>query len=303
MNARVTAIFVTYNSQRTIGEALNAARAAHEQGMLDCIVVDNQSGDGTAALVEEAHPWVKLIRSPENLGYGRGLNLGLQHTDTEYILFMNPDAVLEAGELAKLIEFMEVHPSAGLVAPAIVEADGVIQGAGGLLTPWDIVARAAGWSRPHHRQRQIHPGQEPFQTQWLCGAIMLARLQTLKEIGGFDPRFFLYFEETDLCRRISQHGLELWAVGKAIARHVGGHSTKACGTRMFEGCIGEHYFRSRFYFFAKHYGLAAAAFAELAELVILAIRDSVRWVARNSRGDFARRVRQPILRLPRRWES
>jgi hypothetical protein len=291
--ASTTVVFVSYNSAQRIGDALRAAKASHDAGVLDCIVVDNASADGTVDLVKREHPWVTLIESSVNVGYGRGLNLGLARCQTPYVLFMNPDAVLPTEALQTLVAFLEAHSKAGMVAPAIIEGE-MLQEAGVLPTPWRILAQSIGLGRNVARQRPIIPHEPPFRTDWLCGAIMLTRTELMRELNGFDPRFFLYFEETDLCRRILGRGLELWAVGDAVAHHVGGASARTLGPKIVRGCIPEYYYPSRFYYFVKHHGWFAAACAEIAEFVSLSIS---RLVGKDIEG-LKNRLRAPLLRMP-----
>jgi GT2 family glycosyltransferase len=183
----------------------------------------------------------------------------------------------------------------GLVAPAIQEGEHV-QEAGALTTPATILRQALGLRL--RERRRIRPGEAPFATDWLCGALLLGRTGQLRELGGFDPRFFLYFEETDLCRRMLRRGLELWAVGEAVAVHEGGGSTARSRVDLVGGCIPEHFFRSRYYYLVKHWSRLIAVPTELAELTVL----GVRWVLRRLRGrhvdDLRVRLRRPILRLP-----
>jgi GT2 family glycosyltransferase len=301
-----TAIIVTYNSAKTVHAALDTLRRAHNDGLLSkVIVVDNVSADGTADLVTRDHPWVTLLRSPSNLGYGRGLNLGLRHVDTPYVLFMNPDSELPPEALVKLVTFMESHPNAGMCAPAMLFGDGeqkTFQAAGALPGPLDVVLRGAGFVGNHRNRRPIVPDEPPFRTDWLCGAMMLTRTALMREIGAFDPRYFLYFEETDLCRRVLDHGRELWAVGEAVTTHVGGASAKGTDRPLYNGCISEHFFRSRYYYLAKHHGRLPAIFAELGEVMALAAA----CVLRPKRERFLRlsnRLKSPILRMPDPWRE
>ncbi len=200
--ASVTAIVVAYNSADTIDAALGSVRKAHEVGFLECFVVDNASTDGTVATVTGAHPWATLLQSGGNLGYGRGCNLALRHIRTPYVLLMNADAMIGPGDVLTLLRFLEKHPRVGVAAPALIETDGSLQGTRALPTPLRILAQAAGANGGRPAQRPIPPGSRPFEAEWLCGAVLLADRALLEELGGFDPRFFLYFEETDLCRRV-----------------------------------------------------------------------------------------------------
>jgi len=298
VSAEVTAIIVTYNSEDDVGAALAPLRELHDAGKLDCVVVDNRSRDGTAELIRREHPWTKLVESEENLGYGRGLNIGLSLASTPFVLFMNPDLVIGAADVLMLVRFLQAHPDAGVVAPSILEGDGSIQHAGTLPSPLRIIASAAGVAvRP---QRPILHGEAAFRTDWLCGAALVARTGLMKELGGFDPRFFLYFEETDLCRRVLARGYELWALGQASAFHVGSASAKKSGQAMFASCIAQHFFQSRFYYLRKFYGWPAAAITEIAEMALLAIRSLLhRARGRPDQTGFKERLAGPFLSLPR----
>jgi GT2 family glycosyltransferase len=118
---------------------------------------------------------------------------------------------------------------------------------------------------------------------------MLLRREVFQRLGGFDPRFFLYFEETDLLRRMRDAGFEVWAVSPALALHAGHSSASKTTVPMVNGCIAEHYFRSRFYYLRKHHGLAAATAAELGELALLSL------------GHLWRRVQGRQSQPPARW--
>src|SRR5687768_169670 len=92
----VTVVMVTYSSSRVIGESLSPLRIPHQNGLIRCVVVDNASPDGTADRISQDYPWVELVRSPGNLGYGRGCNLGFERVRTPYVMFMNPDVIIGA---------------------------------------------------------------------------------------------------------------------------------------------------------------------------------------------------------------
>jgi N-acetylglucosaminyl-diphospho-decaprenol L-rhamnosyltransferase len=266
------------------------------------VVTDNDSGDGTAEYVREHFPWVKLVPAGGNLGFGRGCNLGFECVGTRYTLFLNPDATLTQNALETLLDFMESRPRVGMCAPAIREADGTMQVAGVLPTPAGIVRDAIGLGG-YPAMREIQIGDEPFRTNWLCGAILLVRSEVFRALKGFDPRFFLYFDETDLCRRFMDEGFELWAVGAALAEHECAASTNELGMPMVHQCISEHYYRSRYYYLTKHHGLLSASLAELGSVALLGARSLVkRGLGRTDGGAFRERLAAPILRLPDRVE-
>lgn len=280
-------MIVTYRSRSSIAAALAPLEHAVQHNTIECIIVDNASGDGTADFIATHYPWVRLIRSPENLGFGRGCNAGFAAATSDYVLFLNPDAVIQPAAIQALVDVLASNPKAAAVGPATLvgaasdaigmeatSADGgaSLQMAGMLPTPWSLIASALNRPNALPARRAIIPGEAPFQTNWICGAIMMFRAEAFRALGGFDPRFFLYFEETDLCLRATRAGYELWAAGTASARHVCGVSARASGEMMESGCIAEHFYRSRAYYLAKNFGRAAATGTEAALRAVLAVR-------------------------------
>jgi len=295
---RVTAIVVTYRSRTVISAALASVAPAHTQGLLDCVVVDNASDDCTVEHVRTNHPWVTVIANAVNGGFAHGCNQGIASTHSPYVLLLNPDAVLRLPDLMCLLTFMDRNPRSGMVAPAIRTPTGVLQHAGGVPTPLHLLVQALrpGWLPPN--RTTIQPGGAPFRTDWLCGAVLLLRRSMLEQVGNFDPRFFLYFEETDLCRRAVARGWELWAVGRSVAKHACHSSARTTRRPLVNGCIAEHYFRSRFRYLAKHYGIVSAGMTEFAELVITSLRSLARVLLRRDIGSYRKRMRALFWGLP-----
>ena len=298
----VTAVLVTYRSAGVVGAALEALRPAQADGALGVIVVDNDSPDGTADRVAAEHPWATLVRSGGNLGYGRGCNLGFSRVASPYVLFMNPDVVITPAAIEALRAFLAARPRAGAAAPATRLAGSAWQHAGGLTTPWSVLARAAGGRVP---VRTVSGGQPALRADWLCGAVFLMPSALFRELGGFDPRFFLYFEETDLCRRIRAAGRELWLVGDAEAAHRRGDSARQVDPSLAEGeCLPAHFYPSRYYYLVKHFGRVAAALAEGGELAAYGAKDLLRALRRDRRESLlGRRLKAPVFACPPAWSG
>ena len=305
---KVTALIVTYQSLETIGHTLDAFYPAFDSGYASCVVVDNASSDGTADYVAERYPWVKLIRSSENLGFGRGNNLGFRSVETPYLLFLNPDASIGLDGLKVLVEFLDSHPKVGIAGPSTWAIDMGYQSAGNLLTPMRLIRASLGFgTRREVGDRVIEPGGEPFQTTWICGAVFMIRSSLFRELGGFDPRYFLYYEETDLCLRTLRKGYEIWAVGKASSEHHCGISAGQSGGEMASdtrgSIVSKHFFESRYYYMRKNFGWFSATAAELVSPVM----DWLRW-QRNTllkRGEAQRMKppRRPIMQLPKQVDE
>lgn len=295
---QLTVVIVSYQSRDTIGATLDALRESYDAGLADAVVIDNASPDGTADFVATHFPWTTLVRNHNNVGFGRGCNQGFKCVATPYVLLLNPDAVIDLKALTVLVGFMISTPRTGICGPAVKETSGALQPAGGLPNPWKIMLRPLlpGWASSG--QRHVVPGEAPAATDWVCGSVMLLRWKMIEEIGRFDPRFFLYFEETDLCYRAQRSGWEIWTVGEAVAGHVNAASAKTTKADMMWGTISEHYFKSRFYYLSKHFGRPAAVMAELGELFFMFMRAGVNLARGRSSRSLGPRLRAPILKLP-----
>src|SRR5262249_31269016 len=145
--------------------------------------------------------------------------------------------------------------------------------------------------------RRIEPGAAPYRANWIAGAVVLMRRTMLEDVGLFDPRYFLYFEETDLWLRAQRAGWELWAVGEAFATHSRGASARSENTLLYHGCIAEHYFKSRFYYLVRHFGRPTAAATEVLELLVMAARGGVAMLRGVMPHSFMVRLRAPMLQM------
>jgi len=299
----VTAVMVTYHSATTVSAALDAMKRCHDAGLAECVVVDNGSTDDTAELLQPHASWARVILTGKNNGFGRGCNVGLEHADTPYTLFINPDAMIEPEALRTLVDHLEQHPQVGIVGPATITGDGTgpqpYQRTGPRQTPLSIVMAAMPvlWEKTAKRYVPIIPGSEPFRTGWVCGAEFLTRTSLMKQLKGFDPRFFLYWEETDVCRRADDLGFQTWAVGRATASHIGGVSSADDDTRV-DGCIARYYYQSRLYYMSKHHGWLPAVAAELGELLLLGALTSVDLLRGRGTSRIRARMNGPLLTLP-----
>ena len=295
----ITAIIVTYQSARTIGDALAAARRCHDAGLLDLVVVDNASRDATPAILAREAGWARVLLEPTNHGFGRGCNLGLAHAKSPYTLFLNPDAAIEPAALRTMLEFMQQRPGAGVVGPATLCGNRdhpELQPTGPYPTPRSVVRDAAPLLRRRSSATTIVPGAPPMRTGWVCGAVLMIRSSLVRQLGGFDPRFFLYWEEIDLCRRAEKAGYGNWVLGTAVAHHVVGASSS--GVRRVGSAVAKHYYQSRYYYMAKHHGWLAATAAEVGEFVLLSLGSALDALRGRGLERLRPRLQAALLSLP-----
>lgn len=228
---------------------------------IEIIVVDNASADGSVAMLRDEFPAVRVIANAENVGFGAANNQGLGESSGKYVLFLNPDTEVKPGAIQLLLTFIDQRPRAGCVGPRLLNPDGSTQPSrrsfprlATFLVESTVLQRylsgLASLGRFYHL---LEPEDQPQQVDWLVGACLLVRRAALDEVGAFDERFFMYSEEMDLCYRLRQAGWEVWFVPEAeIVHHEGASSRQD----LFRRNVNFH--ESRYRFFEKHHGLAAA---------------------------------------------
>jgi GT2 family glycosyltransferase len=199
------------------------------------VVVDNASSDGSASIAGE-FPQATLVRNAENVGFGRAVNQALAVARAPLVLLMNPDCRLEAGAIDTLRRELGRHPGCAIVGPRILDPDGAEQGSArgdpdmftGLFGRSAALRRwfpSLGISERNVVPSSLVPAGESRAVDWLSGACMLARSAALGDVGGFDERYFLYWEDADLCRRLRRAGHHVRYVPSAVAVHRVGHSS------------------------------------------------------------------------------
>ncbi|HEX8004634.1 MAG TPA: glycosyltransferase family 2 protein [Mycobacteriales bacterium] len=221
MLSRVGVVTVTYASAPTIAACLTALPT---EALGAVVVVDNSSPDDTVAVVESlALPGVTLVHRP-NLGFGAGNNAGVAALPpvVEHVLFLNPDAVIAPADIERLAAYLDAHPSVAMAGPRLYKSGAPIHSAGRWPTPLTeikpLLPRLLGRRLTDRRLDPAYDVTGPVAT--VEGACMMARRAALEAVGGFDQRFFLFFEELDLARRFAAKGWAVHLVAEASAEHL-----------------------------------------------------------------------------------
>jgi len=257
-NARpaLSICIVTWNTREMLDDCLRSIAEAPDAVSREVIVVDNASADGTAAMIRERHPQVTLIENAENLGYAAANNQALERAVAPLKLLLNPDIIVHRGSLDSLVTLMQRRPQAGAVAPRLLFPDGKVQAScRAFPTPDTVLYEALGLSRlfPHSQRfgkyRMTWWGYDEERTveQPMASALLL-RQRALDEIGLMDEDFPIFFNDVDLCKRLSEAGWEIWFTPAATMTHFGGAST----SQVQQAMIAESH-RSFLRFYAKHY--------------------------------------------------
>jgi len=258
----LSVIVVNYNAGGFLEQCLGSIRRVAGGAMPEVLVVDNASSDGSLDAVA-GFPEVRLIRNERNLGFARAANQGIEASTRRYLLLLNPDTVVGPGTLEILVAFADAHRDAAVVGPRLLNPDGslqpsayrfptLFQAAGAVFALKRIVpvrllrARLGGWLGRYFGQ--LDPHARVRVVDYVTGACMLIRREVVTQIGGFDPRFFLYFEDKDFCWRVRRAG---WGVyftpAVEVVHHLGQSSRTVPGPALIER------FRSMRRFYEKHY--------------------------------------------------
>jgi len=227
-------LIVTYNSLPLIDTLLSDLVRQLDGLNAEVVLVDNASHDGTGDAVAEHHPWVRLIRGAQNLGFAAGNNLAARHAAGRVLLLLNPDALPAHGCVARGLALMDSDPGVGLAGARLLADDGATQPSARMfpsLMQEVIVLSGLAARFPKSRWfgRLDRTWSDPASAgpvDWVPGAFALVRRDLFDRLGGFDERFFLYYEEVDLCRRIRAAGYRVQYWPELRVQHIGGVSAR-----------------------------------------------------------------------------
>ena len=243
---RIAVAIVNYNTVGYLRDSLATVRAA---GADEIVVRDNGSTDGSVDMVQREFPEVRVLDSRDNPGYGAASNQAVAACDTPYVLLLNSDTLLARDTLHVLAEHLDAHPRAAIVGPRLHNTDGSLQrSAHGFPRPMTL--RPVVRHIPGLRDRSLltWPHDRPRAVQWLKGAALAIRRTAFDRVGGFDPDFFMYFEETDLCYRLIEAGWEIHFTPATTIVHKGGASTDQVRAEM-----AVQFLASMRQFYRRHY--------------------------------------------------
>jgi len=219
----LSAVVVTYNSAHCVGECLRSLRDVVAPA--EIVVVDNASADGSADAVRGAAPDAIVLEPGANIGFGRAVNLGVEHASSPHVMLVNPDVVFVRADLAAL-ERELAHDPLGLLAPLLVTHGGPPRHYVYPYRSWQrwVLEEAWIYMKPRELRRRARLAQ-PGEDGWPVATVLIASREELRSLGGFDPRYFLYAEDVDLARRYRAHGLPLRRTGALTAEHAGASSS------------------------------------------------------------------------------
>jgi len=288
----VSIVIVSFNTRDMLRECLLSIAGAGSALQFQVIVVDNASTDGSPTMVEQEFPESVLIRSEVNLGFGPANNLAFQSALGRYVVLLNSDAFLSVGSLERSVAHMDANPKAGIGGGRLIGTDGTLQPSARMFPTvlndlFVLSGLAARFPRSRffgRFDRTWADDGEPSEVDWVPGAFSIIRATALADVGHFDPRFFLYYEEVDLCRRMKHKGYSVWYWPDVSVVHIGGESSRQVLSLEISKAGAQltlWRMRSMLLYYRKHHGLAVR-FAMLMEILWYWMQSQRRRLSRNS---------------------
>ena len=232
----VAAVVVNYNTRDHLLACLRSLRA---DGVIQVVVVDNASVDGSGEALRQDDPGAVLLAMTANLGYGTAANRGVTVADAGYVLILNPDAVIEPGTIKVLAEALDRNPGLAVVGPRMEEVDGSLYPSARCFPNLVDAAGHAflGLALPSNRYTRRYRMLDrdhsvPGEADWVSGACLLVRRSAFQAVGGFDESYFMYAEDVDLCWRLRREGWRIGYEPGARVTHSLGASSQQAPYRM-----------------------------------------------------------------------
>lgn len=247
----ISIILVNYNGADVLIDCLNSLEKFIPQDNCEIIVVDNNSQDNSVDILNDKFPHIKLIKLPKNVGFGSGNNAGAKVAKGEFIFLLNTDTILESNILLHLIELMSENPDVGIIGPKLLFPDKSFQ----ISFSPEISIKGEFTARKLHKnaenKNKLHIIEEDFQdikeVDIVVGAAFFIRADLFNLLGGFDEKFFMYFEESDLCQRVKNKGYKVLYTPHVSLIHIRGYSVNKISNKM-----AVEYRRSQIYYYHKH---------------------------------------------------
>jgi N-acetylglucosaminyl-diphospho-decaprenol L-rhamnosyltransferase len=285
-NIDVTAIVVNYNTRDLLRPCIDALRASAVGLRLQTVIVDNASRDDSASLLRTEFADCELLFNAENVGFGRANNQALALARGRYVLLLNTDAFVAPDSLERTVRYLDENPRCGLLGVRLEGRDGELQPSCRYFpTPWSEFLSTTGLARFFPRTRMVdnmdwdHAAVR--ECDWVPGCYYLVRRSVIDQVGLFDPRYFLYYEEVDHCRAVKAAGWAVVFYPDTTVVHIGGESAKTDAAITGAGRqISALQIESGLLYYRKHHGRLGlwsnVALTTLGDLIL-----AIKWLLRR----------------------
>lgn len=287
--ADLCVVIVNYNTAHLLERCIGRLRVASRDIAVRVVIVDNASRDGSAAFIREHFPDCVLIANEENVGFGRANNQALEFCNGPYLLLLNADAYVCPDTLVKSLAHMHARPRCGVLGVRLTNEAGQSSYRGRPFpdTWTNFLVQTGLWRLFYAPPAPSSDADEPAGGAWACdwvvGCFYLTRREVIEQVGLFDPRYFLYFEEVDHCRAVKDAGWTVECLAGASVIHVGGGSAESEGELSASGRqISALQTESELLYYRKHNGLPGLLATVSLALLADAIR-SFKWILKRRR--------------------
>jgi N-acetylglucosaminyl-diphospho-decaprenol L-rhamnosyltransferase len=263
----VSVIIVSYNTKDILRNCLQALFTYSAGIEMEVFVIDNNSKDDSARMVQTEFPAVLLISNVKNVGFAAANNQAYALASGRYIILLNPDAYIQPLSMKKGIDFMDQTPQCGLCGGKIISPEGRIEPSARrfpsayskLLTLSGISGKFSNSPILNRHEFGGFAHDRPMEVDWVPGTFTIVRKEMLDSTGFFDNRFYLYYEETDLCLRAKKAGWKVYFIPYAEVMHIGGASSKTRKDKSFDNKAAQvlsFRMRSEWLYYRKNKGLS-----------------------------------------------
>ena len=244
----ISIIIPSFNTKEILHNCLKSILENTKEISYEIIVIDNNSQDGSAEMVEKHFPLVKLIKNQENLGFAKANNQGIKIAKGKYFLFLNSDTVIKDKAIEKMVNFIENHKEIDAIGPKLLNSDKTIQPSAGFF-PNPLVVFVMLFLEHYFGGRFVRTSYSQLkQVDWVMGAALMMKKEIVDKIGGFDEKIFMYYDEVDYCYRIRKSGYSIYYYPEAEIIHLWQKSSQSGR----EGPILANFIGLK-YFYKKHY--------------------------------------------------
>lgn len=263
--APLDVLVVNYNTAKLLQPMFDALRQSNSADLTRYLVVDNASADNSLERLESVCPEALLLVNQNNVGFGRANNQLVEHLQGKYALLINTDAFVAADTLKKTLDYMEAHPDCGVLGVRLVGREGDLQPSCRYFpTPLNVFLSRTGLERFFPVVKRVDDMDWDHasvrECDWVPGCYYLIRREVIDQIGLFDPRYFLYYEEVDHCKRVKQAGWKVVYYPDTTVVHIGGESAKTVvELNAVSRQIPKMQIESELLYFRKHHGLPGLA--------------------------------------------
>jgi hypothetical protein len=227
-------IIVSWNVCNEVISCISSIYKNHPVCEYEIILVDNNSNDNTISIIEKKFPKINVISNTKNLGFAAANNIGCKNACGNYFLFLNPDTIVKPDALDLLVQYMEANPEVGLCGPQILNDNNSVQRSAkrfpsfrGIFYRFTILKYLRVFRRDFRYWLMYDFDHKITKNvDQLIGAAIIAKSSLIKQLNGFDQRFFMYYEEVDLCLRVKKEGFKVIFYAKPQIIHLGGHSAE-----------------------------------------------------------------------------